>query len=148
MTMLIARETPRALLNNLKTWLESKESTTITGSLMVAVNGMDPPIMEPNTTIRAVAMSVDYQQAASPRSLYARLMVRCYVEHPDGSHDFDELQELAGRVAESVCRYPASHGDVVTADVDSGASIQFDGGRAYAYLTLLLTVPTTNDIII
>lgn len=147
MTMLIARETPRALLNNLKTWLESPESTTITGSLTVAVNGMDPPIAEPNTTLSAVAMSIDFQQPASPRSLYARLMVRCYVEHPDGSHSFDELQELAGRVAESICRYPAGHGDVVTADVDSGASIQFDGGRAYAYVVLLLTVPTTNDMI-
>lgn len=146
MTMLIARETPRALLNSLKTWLESPESTTITGSLTVAVNGLDPPIAEPNTTLHAVAMSVDFQQPASPRSVYARLMVRCYVEHPDGSHDFDELQELAGRVAESICRYPAGHGDVVTADVDSGASIQFDGGRAYAYVVLLLTVPTTNDI--
>ncbi|MFR0565110.1 hypothetical protein [Bifidobacterium porcinum] len=142
MPSLIACQTPRGLLANLKSWLESKESTTITGSLLVAVDGHDPPIGEPNTTLRAVAMSVDYQQPATPVSLYARLMVRCYVEHPDGSHSFDELQELAASVAQSISRYPVSHGDVVTAGVDTGASIQFDGGRAYAYITLLLTVPT------
>lgn len=140
MTRLLQFRPPTGLLKNLQTWLLA-DSTV--GVSTVTIDGSDPPgLQSPADTTRALAMSIDYQQAASERTQYARLSVRCYVAYPDGARDYDGLQELAGAVLESLRRYTAKHGDVVSVDVDSGASITFDGSTAYALAVPLLTVPT------
>lgn len=143
MTTLVAARLPEHLLGNIKTWLESSVSVNITGQIAVAINGEDPPgLQAPRHTVRAVSLSIDFQQPASPVSLYARLLCRCYVIHPDGCNDYDAIYALAGSLAESLRRYAASHVDIATVDVDAGASILYDGSRAYGYMALLLTVPT------
>lgn len=145
MVTLVASKLPEHLLGNIKTWLESSASVNITGAINVAINGEDPPgLQAPRRTTRAVSLSIDFQQPASPVSLYARLLCRCYVVHPDSSNDYDAIYALAGAVAESLRRYAANHTDILSVDVDAGASILFSGSRAYGYQTLLLTVPTTS----
>lgn len=140
---LIASRTPGHLLANLKAYLLSDGSTALTGPVTVSADGSDPTgVGLPEETVRAVSLAVDYQQPASPRSLYARLMVRCYVCLPDGATDYDALYTLAGDVAENLRRYPATHGDVISCTTDSGPSVLFDGTRACAYQTLLLQIPT------
>ncbi len=140
---LIASRTPDHLLANIKAYLLTAESLALTGAVAVTADGSDPPgVSLPEETSRAVSLGVDYQQPASPRSLYARLMVRCYVALPDGASDYDALYALAGAVAESLRRYPEAHGDVISCTTDSGPSIIFDGTRACAYQTLLMQVPT------
>lgn len=146
MTTLVAARLPEHLLGNIQSWLESSASVNITGQIAVAINGQDPPgLQAPRHTTRAVSLSIDFQQPASPVSMYARLVCRCYIVHPDGYNDYDEVYALAGAVAESLRRYCVSHADITTVDVDAGASILFSGSRAYGYMTLLLTVPTTSE---
>lgn len=146
MTTLVAAKLPDHLLGNIKTWLESPTSINVTGQIAVAINGQDPTgLQAPRHTVRAVSLSIDFQQPASPVSLYARLQCRCYAVHPDSSNDYDAIYALAGSLAESLRRYAASHADLISVDVDAGASILYDGGRAYGYQTLLLTVPTTSE---
>lgn len=145
MTTLVAARVPAHLLGNIKTWLESSQSVNITGQIAVSINGEDPPgLQSPRHTVRAVSLSIDFQQPASPVSMYARLQCRCYAVHPDNSNDYDAIYALAGAFAESLRRYCASHADIVSVDVDAGASILYDGSRAYGYQTLLLTVPTSE----
>lgn len=91
-----------------------------------------------------ISMAVDFQQAATPVSVYARLMVR--IERPNAPQvaglDPDPVYK-AFRLAYHLRRYALTHDDVISCDIDAAPSMTIDGTRQYAYMVLLLTVPLT-----
>lgn len=136
---LIARRIPHGILTHISDWVAAGHP-----GLTVTADGSDPINGPGEDVLKGASIALDLQQEATAVSIYARLTIRTYLLYPDGTTVYDDLLTLASDIAERVCLYPAGHTDVVTAEQDSGASILFDGGRPYAYQTLLLTIPTNN----
>lgn len=92
-------------------------------------------------TKRTVTLALDWQQPATPVSVYARL--RVLVEPPNSQqHLQPDAVYTAWRLAYHIRRYALSHSDIISCDVDGSPTMTVDGTRSYAYMVLLLTVPT------
>lgn len=95
---------------------------------------------------RWATLSIDYQQAASEASRYARMEATVHATFPDGSADTQGLREGCMAICRAAQRLPLESQSAVSCDLDSGPT--FGPGRSgvqTAVMTFLLTVPTTGE---
>lgn len=143
MTRLCAYTPPEGILDSIAQYLSTDEHIDLPVDKMQFVTNGDTTNRDKDKIL--VSLGMDFQQAATPVSVYARIMVR--VEEPQSGTLTGLLPDtvyLSFRLAYHIKRYSLKSNTLISCDIDAAPTLMVEGLRQYAYMVLLCTVPMTG----
>lgn len=143
MTRLCAYTPPEGILDSIAQYLTTDEHIDLPVDKMQFVTNGDTTHRDKDKIL--VSLGMDFQQAATPVSVYARIMVR--VEEPQSGTLTGLLPDavyLSFRLAYHIKRYSLKSNTLISCDIDAAPTLMVEGLRQYAYMVLLCTVPMTG----
>ena len=143
MTRLCAYTPPEGILDSIAQYLTTDEHIDLPVDKMQVVTNGDTTNRDKDKIL--VSLGMDFQQAATPVSVYARIMVR--VEEPQSGTLTGLLPDavyLSFRLAYHIKRYSLKSNTLISCDIDAAPTLMVEGLRQYAYMVLLCTVPMTG----
>ena len=143
MTRLCAYTPPEGILDSIAQYLTTDEHIDLPVDRMQIVTNGDTTNRDKDKIL--VSLGMDFQQAATPVSVYARIMVR--VEEPQSGTLTGLLPDavyLSFRLAYHIKRYSLKSNTLISCDIDAAPTLMVEGLRQYAYMVLLCTVPMTG----
>lgn len=143
MTRLCAYTPPEGILDSIAQYLTTDEHIDLPVDKMQVVTNGDTTDRDKDKIL--VSLGMDFQQAATPVSVYARIMVR--VEEPQSGTLTGLLPDavyLSFRLAYHIKRYSLKSNTLISCDIDAAPTLMVEGLRQYAYMVLLCTVPMTG----
>lgn len=143
MTRLCAYTPPEGILTDIARYLTTDEHIDLPVDRMQVVTNGDTTNRDKDKIL--VSLGMDFQQAATPVSVYARIMVR--VEEPQSGTLTGLLPDavyLSFRLAYHIKRYSLKSNTLISCDIDAAPTLMVEGLRQYAYMVLLCTVPMTG----
>lgn len=143
MIRLCAYTPPEDILTDIVQYLTTAEHIDLPVDRMQFVTNGDTTDRDKDKVL--VSLGMDFQQAATPVSVYARIMVR--VEEPQSGTLTGLLPDtvyLSFRLAYHIKRYSLKSNTLISCDIDAAPTLMVEGLRQYAYMVLLCTVPMTG----
>lgn len=143
MTRLCAYTPPEDILTDIVQYLTTAEHIDLPVDRIQFVTNGDTTNRDKDKVL--VSLGIDFQQAATPVSVYARIMVR--VEEPQSGTLTGLLPDtvyLSFRLAYHIKRYSLKNNTLISCDIDAAPTLMVEGLRQYAYMVLLCTVPMTG----
>ena len=143
MTRLCAYTPPEGILDSIAQYLTTDEHIDLPVDKMQVVTDGDTTDRDKDKIL--VSLGMDFQQAATPVSVYARIMVR--VEEPQSGTLTGLLPDpvyLSFRLAYHIKRFSLKSNTLISCDIDAAPTLMVEGLRQYAYMVLLCTVPMTG----